>query len=98
MHSQKKTAHSTAYHHPSHISVDVQLSGLIKFREYSGVQMTAFDINNPADIYHPMGIQFTWPVTVSLIQGISTVKHGKWSYKSKKGTGHVFYIEHPFTL
>ena len=30
---KKKIAHSTVYHHPSHLSVDVQLSGLIKFRE-----------------------------------------------------------------
>ncbi len=36
--SQKKIAHSTVYHHPS-ISLDVQFSGLIKFREDSGVQM-----------------------------------------------------------
>ena len=35
----------------------------------------------------------TWPVLMSLVHGVSTVtKHGKWSYKSQKGTGHVFYM------
>ena len=33
----EKIAHSTAYHHLSHLSVDIQLGGLIKFREDSGV-------------------------------------------------------------
>ncbi len=33
---------------------------------------------------------------MSLVHGMSTVtKHGKWSYKSKKGTGHVFYMATP---
>ncbi len=33
---------------------------------------------------------------MSLVHGVSTVtKHGKWSYKSQKGTGHVFYMATP---
>ncbi len=33
---------------------------------------------------------------VTLVHGISTVtKHGKWSCKSKKGTGHGFYMATP---
>ena len=33
---------------------------------------------------------------MSLVHGISTViKHGKWSRKSKKRTGHVFYMATP---
>ncbi len=41
---------------------------------------------------------FIWPVIRSLVHGVSTVtKHGKWSYKSKKGTGHVFYMPLPVT-
>ncbi len=32
---------------------------------------------------------FRWPVIMSLVHGISTVtKHGKWSCKSQKRTGH----------
>ena len=31
----EKIAHSTVYHHPSHLSVDIQLGWLIKFREDS---------------------------------------------------------------
>ena len=39
---------------------------------------------------------FTRPVIMSLVHGISTVtKPGKWSYKSQKGTGHVFYMATP---
>ncbi len=33
---------------------------------------------------------------LSLVHGMSTgTKHDKWSYKSKKGTGHVFYMATP---
>ena len=32
------TPHSTVFHHLSHLSVDIQYSGLIKFKENSGVQ------------------------------------------------------------
>ncbi len=35
----EEIAHSTVYHHLSHLSVDIQLGGLIKFRGVSGVQM-----------------------------------------------------------
>ncbi len=39
---------------------------------------------------------FTWPVIMSLVQGISTVtKHGKWSYKNKKGTDHLYSMATP---
>ncbi len=37
--SQKKIAHPTVYQHLSQLSVDIQLNGLIKCRENSGVQM-----------------------------------------------------------
>ncbi len=33
----EKIAHSAVFYHLSHLSVDIQLSGLIKFREDSGV-------------------------------------------------------------
>ena len=39
VHSQKKIAHFTVHHHLSHLSVDIQSGGLIKFREDSSVQM-----------------------------------------------------------
>ncbi len=39
MHSQKKIAHPTVYHHLSQLSVDIQLDWLNKCRENSGVQM-----------------------------------------------------------
>ncbi len=35
----EKIAHPTVYHHLSQLSVDIQLNGLIKSRENSGVQM-----------------------------------------------------------
>ena len=35
----EKIAHPTAYHHLSQLSVDIQLNGLIKCKEDSGVQM-----------------------------------------------------------
>ena len=35
----EKIAHSTVFHHLSHLSVDIQQSVLIKFKENSGVQM-----------------------------------------------------------
>ncbi len=35
----EKIAHPTVYHHLSHLSVDIQLSGMIKCRENPGVQM-----------------------------------------------------------
>ena len=38
----EKIAHSTGYHHLSHLSVDIQLGGLIKFMEDSGALMTTF--------------------------------------------------------
>ena len=38
-HSQKKIAHPTVYHHLSQLSVAMQLNGLNKCRENSGVQM-----------------------------------------------------------
>ena len=34
----EKIAHSTEFHHLNQLSVDIQQSGLIKFRENSGVQ------------------------------------------------------------
>ncbi len=37
---RKKIAHSTVYHNLSHLYVDIQSGGLIKFRENSGVQMS----------------------------------------------------------
>ena len=35
----EEIAHLTVYHHLSQVSVDIQLNGLIKCREVSGVQM-----------------------------------------------------------
>ena len=35
----EEIAHPTVYHHLSQLSVDIQLSGLIKGRENSGVQV-----------------------------------------------------------
>ena len=35
----EKIAHPTVYHHLGQLSVDIQLNGLIKCREDSGVQM-----------------------------------------------------------
>ena len=35
----EEIAHPTVYHHLSQLSVNIQLNGLIKFREDSGVQM-----------------------------------------------------------
>ncbi len=39
----EETAHSTVYHHLSQLSVEIQVSGLIKFREESGVQIQLTD-------------------------------------------------------
>ncbi len=35
----EESAHPTVYNHLSQLSVDIQLSGLIKFEEVSGVKM-----------------------------------------------------------
>ncbi len=35
----EKIAHPTVYHHFSQLSVDIQLNGLVKCKEDSGVQM-----------------------------------------------------------
>ncbi len=43
-HSQKKIAHSTVFHHLSHLSVDIQQSGPIKFRENSGALLISCTI------------------------------------------------------
>ena len=43
-----------------------------------------------------LSLIFTRPVIMSLVHGVSTVtKLDKWSYKSKKGTGHAFYMATP---
>ncbi len=42
------------------------------------------------------GMCFTWPVIRSVWHGNSSVtKHAQWSYKSQKGSGHVFYMSTP---
>ena len=40
----EETAHPTVYHHLSQFSVDIQLSGLIKYREDSGVLMQLMQV------------------------------------------------------
>ena len=48
------------------------------------------------DDYIFLSFGFTWAVIMSLVHGIKTVtNHGTWSYKSKKGTGHVFHMATP---
>ncbi len=40
----EKIAHPTVYNHLSQLSVDIQLNGLIKCRENSGVQMKLTEV------------------------------------------------------
>ena len=44
----EKIAHPTVYHHLNQLSVDIQLNGLIKCRENSGVQMKLTQVIFPS--------------------------------------------------
>ena len=55
-----------------------------------------YTVSQSIPVFLSFGMKLSWPVIMSLVHGVSTVtKQGKWSYKSKKRTGHVFYMATP---
>ena len=57
----EKIAHSTVFHHLSHLSVDIQWSGLIKYRENSGVQTKLAQVGSHS-------LDWVWPQSTVLME------------------------------
>ena len=75
---REKTANSTVYHHLSHLSVDIQLSKQVEFREDSSIQMQLTWV-----IFHLLdGRSLDSTVLIQLTQVTPSPVNGKYSQVS----------------
>ncbi len=84
----EKIAHSTVFHHLSHLSVDNQWSGLIKYRENSGVQTKLTRMGSHS-------VDWTWPqctVLMELTQVASSPVNGKYTWGRCLKTGQKLHF------